>query len=112
MKSKILIIVEGTKAEPKLMRHLLDVYHIADSHEIVSYGTNIYALYNEMFHDGDPETIDLHQLLRERESNDEQKKIFDVHYSDTLLIFDLDPQDPQYRPEKIAEMVEYFTESS
>ena len=48
-KSKILVIVEGQKTDYKLMEHLLDVYGISASHEIVSYNTNIYTLYNEMF---------------------------------------------------------------
>ena len=112
MKSKILILVEGAKTEPPLMRHLLDVYHIGDNHEIVSYNTNIYVLYNEMFLEGDPDSIDLLRLLREREPDLEKKKIFDTHYSDILLIFDLDPQDPQFHPDKLIEMMEYFVESS
>ena len=111
-KSKILVLVEGDKTDVKLMRHLLDVYGILSGHEIVSYHTNIYTLYNEMFRDGDPSSIDLLQNLKEHEKDDKKKVLFDQYYSDKLLIFNLDPQDPQYSPEKIKEMVSYFTESS
>lgn len=112
MKSKILIIVEGAKTDLRLMQHLLEVYNINDSHDIVSYDTNIYTLYQQMFKDKDPESFDLLQLLKERENNIEKKKIFDNRYSDILLIFDYDPQDPLYSQEKITEMTEYFRESS
>ena len=112
MVSKILVIVEGEKTDVKLMRKLFDIYGISENHQIVSYNTNIYRLYQEMFKDGDPESIDLLQLLKEKESDEQRKQIFDERYSDILLIFDLDPQDPLYNREKISEMLEYFNESS
>ncbi len=112
VKAKILILVEGPKTDTKLMNHLLEVYGINQSHQIVSYNTNIYALYNQMFRDNDPRDIDLLQLLKEHEKNPEAKKIFDEYYSDILLIFDLDPQDPLYSEDKIKCMMEYFVESS
>ncbi|MCD7855035.1 MAG: hypothetical protein LUG66_05405 [Clostridiales bacterium] len=111
-KSKILILVEGEKTDYKLMEHLLSVYGISDSHEIVSYGTNIYTLYNEMFRDGDPASIDILQNLKEHERDVNQKKLFDERYTDVLLIFDLDPQDPKFSSEKILEMLSFFVESS
>lgn len=109
---KILMIVEGAKTDVKLMTHLLDMYGISRNHEIVSYNTNIYTLYREMFADGDPDSMDILQILKSRESDQDKKKIFDEVYSDILLIFDLDPQAPDYSAEKINEMQQYFTESS
>lgn len=85
-KSKILVIVEGEKTDYRLMNRLLQLYGISDSHEIVSYNTNIYTLYNEMFRDGDPDSIDLLQNLKEHETDPEKKKLFDERYSDILLI--------------------------
>ena len=90
-KSKILMLVEGSKTDYKLMQHLLDVYGIGENHEIVSYNTNIYVLYNEMFRDGDPESIDILQSLKEHERDERRKMLFDQKYSDILLVFDLDP---------------------
>lgn len=110
--SKILVIVEGEKTDVKLMQKLFDIYGIGENHQLVSYNTNIYTLYREMFEKSDPETVDLLQLLKEREPDEEKKKIFNEYYSDILLIFDLDPQDPLYTKEKILEMSEYFNESS
>lgn len=111
-KSKILVLVEGEKTDYRLMGHLLEVYGISDSHEIVSYNTNIYVLYNEMFRDGDPSSMDILQILKEHERDLEKKKLFDERYSDILLIFDLDPQDPAFSAGKIIEMASYFVESS
>lgn len=111
-KSKILVLVEGQKTDYKLMEHLLQVYGIGEKHELVSYNTNIYTLYNELFRDGDPESLDILQVLKGHERDAEKKKLFDQRYSDILLIFDLDPQDPQFSPEKILEMISFFVESS
>lgn len=111
-KSKILVLVEGAKTDVRLMEHLLNIYGISEKHTIVPYYTNIYALYNEMFRDNKPENIDLLQLLKGREQDTEKKLVFDVRYSDILLIFDLDPHAPDFSADKIQEMSEYFTESS
>lgn len=111
-KSKILVLVEGAKTDVRLMEHLLNIYGISENHTIVSYYTNIYALYNEMFRDNDPDEIDLRQLLKEHEQDPEKKLIFDENYSDMLLIFDLDPHDPAFSADKIWEMSEYFVEST
>ena len=111
-KSKILVLVEGEKTDYRLMGHLLEVYGISDSHEIVSYNNNIYVLYNEMFRDGDPSSMDILQILKEHERDIEKKKLFDERYSDILLIFDLDPQDPAFSADKIIKMAAYFVESS
>lgn len=111
-KSKILMLVEGTKTDYRLMQHLLSVYGIGDNHEIISYNTNIYVLYNEVFCDGDPSAVDLLQSLKEHESDPHKKALLDQKYTDILLVFDLDPQDPSFSERKVLEMLSYFVESS
>lgn len=111
-RTRILILVEGAKTDLRLMRKLLRLYGIEKNHEIISYNTNIYTLYNKMFKYFEPEEVDLLQLLKENEPDQEKRKIFDIRYSDILLVFDLDPQDPQFSAEKIIEMQKYFKESS
>ena len=69
MAAKILMLVEGAKTDVRLMRHLVELYGIAENHVIVSYNTNIYTLYKAMFIDNDPETVDLLQLLKSREQD-------------------------------------------
>ena len=112
MAAKILILVEGEKTDVKLMNHLLQVYGISADHVVVSYNTNIYTLYKTMFVDNDPDTVDLLQLLKSREKDPQKKLLFDDKYSDILLIFDLDPQDPTFTAESIQKMQAFFTESS
>lgn len=111
-KTKILMLVEGAKTDVKLMEKLLRIYRIADSHQIISYNTNIYELYNRMFKDGQQESRDLLQVLKEKERDEEKKKIFNERYSDVLLIFDLDPQDPLFSSVHILDMLTYFSEST
>lgn len=111
-KRKILILVEGLKTDVRLMNHLLNIYSLELEYQIVSYKTNIYVLYNEMFLEGDPSSMDILQVLKEREQDPDRKKIFDEKYSDILLIFDFEPQDPHFSDKKIIEMTEYFVESS
>ncbi len=105
-------MVEGAKTDVKLMAHLLSIYGIAADHEIVSYNTNIYTLYQQMFSDHEPDSYDVLQLLKEHERDENKKALFDQTYSDILLIFDLDPHAPDFSPEKITEMLKYFRESS
>lgn len=111
-KPKILFLVEGAKTDVRLMQKLLSVYGFDQKYEIVSYNTNIYTLYNEMFRDNDPADLDLLQVLKEHERDPRKKPLFDQSYSDILLIFDLDPQDPLFTSDKIQRMTEYFVESS
>lgn len=111
-KTKILLLVEGAKTDVALMERLIQTYKIDARYEIVSYRTNIYTLYREMFEDNDPESFNLLHVLKAREPDESRKVIFDESYSDVLLIFDLDPQAPDFSPEKISRMAEYFVESS
>jgi len=111
-KAKILILVEGARTDTRLMRHLFQIYGIDAKYEIVSYGTNIYVLYNEMFYDGRPEDMDLLQVLKEREQDEEKKPLFDQEYTDILLVFDMEPQDDHFSAEKISAMMNYFVEST
>ena len=63
-KRKILVLVEGAKTDVALMEWLLSAYQIDIKYEIVSYCTNIYTLYHEMFEDNDPADMDLLQLQK------------------------------------------------
>lgn len=82
-KPKILMLVEGAKMEIKLMEHLLSVYGISQSHQIVSYNTSIYDLYAHMFVDTDPDDVDLLQLLKERETDPAKRNCLTI----AILIF-------------------------
>ena len=111
-KAKILVLVEGSRTDMRLMNHIFETYEIDAKYEIVSYNTNIYVLYNEMFYEGKPGDMDILQMLRACEQDESRKQIFDQDYTDIVLIFDLDPQDPQFTYDKITAMVDHFTEST
>lgn len=113
-KKKILVLVEGAKTDVSLMKMLFEIYDELDAkYEIVSYSTNIYVLYQEFFHEGEPQdSLDILQVLKAREKDSAKKGIFDEKYTDILLIFDLDPQDPSFSDEKILQLQEYFSEAS
>lgn len=46
-KRKILLLVEGEKADIAVMRRLLTVYNLNIDYEIIPYCTNIYRLYKD-----------------------------------------------------------------
>ena len=57
-RTKILILVEGAKTDVRLMQKLLTIYNFDQKYEIVSYTTNIYTLYDEMFRDNKSSDLD------------------------------------------------------
>ena len=113
-KKKVLVLVEGEKRDVGVMEKLFGVYPELDAnYQIVPYRTNIYVLYNDYFNNNDtPGDLDLLQILKSREQDPEQKKIFDDRYTDILLIFDLDPHDTMFTEEKIRRLQAHFCESS
>lgn len=112
MGKKILVLVEGEKKDVRLMERLFDVY-LAEFHkEIVSYKTNIYELYGQLFKDHDEDDIDLLQLLKSREPDKQKKAIFDVRYTEIFLIFDFDAQDALYDDQKLYRLMKFFSDST
>ena len=113
-KKRILILVEGARTDVAVMEKLLNTFGLDVRYDIVSYRTNIYVLYREMFLGNavSPEEMDLLQVLKAREKDLSVKPLFDEKFTDILLIFDLDPQDPQFDPDHIRQMQAYFRESS
>lgn len=47
-KTKILLIVEGAKTEPKLFKHFINLKSDISNISIVSVNTNIYSLYKRI----------------------------------------------------------------
>lgn len=114
LKKKVLVLVEGEKADVAVMEKLFELYpEINTKYQIVSYCTSIYVLYQEFFSSQDSQDeLDLLQVLKSREPDLTTKRLFDDKYTDILLIFDLDPQDPMFSEQKIRRMQDYFRESS
>lgn len=110
-RKRILLVVEGKKQEVSLFRVLFACYRLDLEYEIFPYGTNIYELYERMFADGAQDDLTLLGVLKER-APAEDRWLFDQNYSDMLLVFDYEPQDNRFSPERLAEMQRYFNEST
>lgn len=80
-KRKILVLVEGARTDVRLMQHLLSQYSIDARYEIVSYCTNIYTLYQEMFEDA-MLRADVYEKLAEAEKQVQSGQVLDA---DTAL---------------------------
>ena len=110
-RKKILLVVEGAKQEVKLFNALFACYEPDLDYEIVSYGTNIYELYERMFSEGIQDELFLLGVLKER-ALAKDRDLFDQDYSDVLLVFDFDPQDDRFSSDRLSEMQAYFNEST
>lgn len=114
----ILLLVEGEVVEPKLLNHFYNLYGIHNI-RIVAYKTNLYALYHRLKKDyadqhGDIDyaAIDVPLFLNDYFQLEEPNKLNRLDFSDILLIFDFDPQDPSYTSEKLLEMLHNFSNST
>lgn len=115
---KVLLIVEGEKAEKELFTRFYHLYRI-DTVEIVAYKTHIYAFYNRLKNDyGDKngcidyDNIDLPLFMNDYLGLREEELLNESDFSDIILIFDFDPQDPQFDPNILTELIEHYNEST
>lgn len=115
---KVLLIVEGEKSERVLFTKLYNLYGMSNV-EIVAYKTNIYALYNRLkkeYSDGessiDFEAIDLPLFLNDYLKLEEAELLNEADFSDIILIFDFDPQDPGYDKNILLDLIDNYSEST
>lgn len=108
MKSKILLIVEGEKDEPRILgseSHCL-LSLIGADYEIVPFANPIYELY-EAYKNG--EYDDLISYLRiEKGLKIDDNVLSKNAFSAIYLIFDFEPQDHKYTDEKIKDLLSIF----
>lgn len=121
-KNKILLLVEGAKAEPALM----DAYKKALnderlSLEIISFKTNIYVLYltlkklnADFFKEDVSDTIDVLRSLLKKQNRLEELEILKQDFAYIYLLFDLDLQDEHLpnQQEVVQEMMDYFNDET
>lgn len=107
---KMLIICEGD-SERTFCKLILEKYILKNDKEkeYVIFKTNIYNLYKEMEKDYG---LDIKEVIKERakQIGDLQtyKKLETKGFSETFLIFDLDPQDSNFNIKTIEKMIKYF----
>lgn len=87
--------------------------------EIVAYRTNVYAFYNRLKKDYSDqegniefEYIDLPLFLNDYFQFEETAKLDGSDFSDIILIFDFDPQDPQFSKGKLEVLLDNFSNST
>ena len=108
---KILFICEGSHTEKKFCKLIIEKYFIQNERkkEYVAFGTNIYGLYDELSKDYG---LDIVELIKEKAKKKNNmvnySKLNSGGFSEIYLIFDFDPQAPQYDENKIKRMVKYF----
>ena len=113
MSKNILAIVEGEKADYKLMKHLFSMFY-QESYYVWPYKTNLYALYNtfELNDKEDFESLDTIQVLLSVEKDEKIRKMLKQKFTDIILIFDFDLQDSNFSREKIEKLKRVFNEST
>lgn len=123
MSKKILVICEGTKKEPEIIQYAQKLDLLPENLQIVSYGTNIYKLYNalEKESQGYPDgwdSLDIQLSVIHSARTEDEKSVLMDSYTDKLLIFDFDPQDSFFRNHRdeacrrFQKLMEFFSEST
>lgn len=107
-KSKILLIVEGEKIEPRILgsesHGLLSL--IGADYEIVPFANPIYELY-EAYKDGQYDNM-VSYLRQEKGLKIDDSVLSKNAFSAIYLIFDFEPQDHKYSDEKIKDLLNTF----
>ena len=113
---KILVVTEGVKDEPRVIKRLAEIYGLSSNVEIVTYGTNIHRMMHALEKEENLEDIDIQLLLCEvermnSEESSEIEKLYDS-YTDKIFIFDLEYQDPYYDASKLLRFIEAMNDST
>lgn len=111
----VLLIVEGAKREPQLMERMFESFSLADDHQIVPVEINVHDFLDKLFQEYgcDFESIDLKSFVAELLSDkDDAAQFLESSFTDTLLIFDLDPQDNRLDFKRLELMQDYYCDST
>lgn len=95
----VLLIVEGAKREPQLMERMFESFGLADDHQIVPVEINVHDFLDKLFQEYgcDFEAVDLRSFVAELlPDKDDATELLESSFTDTLLIFDLDPLDNRH----------------
>lgn len=108
----ILFIVEGEDVEVRLIEAAFHALGLRDEHHIVPYRTNIHDLLDRLDRDYDGAYADIDIRLVLAAAHPEDRGLLLREYSDILLVFDYEPQDNRFNPERLADFARTFCESS
>lgn len=111
----ILLIVEGVKREPQLMRQMFDAFGLSDHHEIVPVGINVHDFLTKLEIDYglDFDGVDLLDFLVDlAPAGCDLSSLVETKFTDVLLVFDLDPQDDRHDFKRLKAMQDYYCDST
>ena len=112
MSSKILLVVEGDKDEPKILgdrsRGMLSL--IGADYEVVSFSNPIYELY-DAYDNGEYDDL-VAYLVAEKGLKLEEGVLPKNAFSAIYLVFDFEPQYQKYSNKKIRELLELFDDET
>ena len=112
----VLLIVEGEKDEPRLVKSLFNAFTRNEEWVIHTYGTVIHDLIEKINNDynGDFENIEIRKVLVEMLPDDRQEdrnKLLYTKFTDIILMFDFDPQDDRMSIDGLRRMQSAFNDS-
>lgn len=114
-KKRILFVVEGEKTEPSLIRGMFEAFGLGDTREVVSVGTNIHEFLRFLIqtYGEDIESVELRDALREFLGEGAPASLCGGrHFTDTVLVFDLDPQDNRLDWDALQNLQETLCDST
>ena len=102
MPSKILLITEGKKSEPKLFNKIITLFEIEEDISIYQYQSSIYSLYDYIKNNYDLNNTNSEQYL----------EILNQRFTDIILIFDFEPHDPKFNDEVLLQLSQHFQDET
>lgn len=110
---KILFITEGQNDEVKFINRLFKVCNYLQNYKIYPYKTNLHNLANLLVINGEiDDSLDIKQVLKENEKDDDLRKMLSEEFSDIILIFDFEPHQDFPRFELIRKLLLFFDNST
>ncbi len=112
MSPRILFVVEGKKTEKSHVAKVAqDLFHLAgQEYQISIYGTSIHTLYR-LFTSGNYDNLVSYLAERDPDLRFPGLKANEI-FSSIYLIFDFDPQTPQFDPEQLLACAEHFQDET
>ncbi len=113
MDKNILFILEGSRSEPRFLRKLIERTRDGRNYNVFPFNTNIHRMLEGIF-DGEEIDVDLDFLeyLRSCPTVKDDESVLERRFVDIYLIFDMDPQDQGYDPERLKKALKYFDDST
>ena len=113
-RSRALLIVEGEHEKDVLFRTLLKCFPelSIQNQNVWFYSTNIYMLYQDIEQeygtDWDIQDVDLPFLIAQKQNLTDKPRMLD--FTNIILVFDYERQDPCFSEEKICRLQSYFSD--